>query len=47
MVLFAIFGRRTWSDTLWLMLGVTMAEIIVGLFLTLGSRVPKKKNDNN
>ena len=44
--LFAIFGKRTWSDTLWLMLGMTIAEIVVGLFLTLGSRVPKKKDEN-
>ena len=41
MALFAIFGNRTWNDTLWLILGVTIAEIIVGLFLMLGSRVPK------
>ena len=41
MALFAIFGKRTWNDTLWLILGVTIAEIIVGLFLMLGSRVPK------
>ena len=47
MVLFVIFGKRTWSDTLWLILGVTIAEILVGLFMTLGSRVPEKKNDDN
>lgn len=47
MVLFAIFGKRTWNDTFWLILGVTMAEIIVGLFLAFGSRVPEKKNDDN
>ncbi len=46
MMLFTIFGKRTWNDTLWLMLGVTIAEIVVGLFLTLGSRVPKKKDEN-
>ena len=46
MVLFAIFGKRNWSDTLWLILGVTIAEIVVGLFLTLGSRVPKEKDEN-
>ena len=46
MVLFAVFGKRTWNDTLWLVLGVTMAEIIVGLFLALGSRVPKDKVEN-
>ena len=46
MALFAIFGKRTWSDTLWLILGVTIAEILVGLFLTFGSRVPKKKDEN-
>jgi len=46
MALFVILGKRTWNDTLWLMLGVTIAEIIVGLFLTLGSRVPKEKNEN-
>ena len=46
MALFAIFGKRTWSDTLWLILGVTIAEIVVGLFLTLGSRVPKEKDEN-
>ena len=46
MMLFTIFGKRTWNDTLWLMLGVTIAEIVVGLFLTLGSRVPKKKYEN-
>ena len=43
LVLFAIFGKRTWSDTLWLILGVTIAEVLVGLFLTLGSRVPKNE----
>lgn len=43
MVLFAIFGKQTWSDTLWLLLGVTIAEVVVGLFLMLGSRVPKDK----
>ena len=43
MVLFAIFGKQTWSDTLWLILGVTIAEVVVGLFLMLGSRVPKDK----
>jgi glucose uptake protein GlcU len=45
-VLFAVFGKRTWDDTLWLILGVTIAEIIVGAFLTLGSRVPKEKDEN-
>ena len=47
MVLFAVFGKRTWDDTLWLILGVTIAEIVVGVFLTLGSRVPKEKKDEN
>ena len=47
MVLFAIFGKRTWSDTLWLILGVTIAEVLVGLFLTFGSRVPKDKKDED
>ena len=47
MVLFAIFGKQTWSDTLWLILGVTIAEVIVGLFLTFGSRAPKDKKDEN
>ena len=46
LMLFTIFGKRTWNDTLWLMLGVTIAEIVVGLFLTLGSRVPKKEDEN-
>jgi uncharacterized membrane protein YdjX (TVP38/TMEM64 family) len=46
MALFAIFGKHTWSDTLWLILGATIAEILVGLFMTLGSRVPKKKDEN-
>ena len=46
LILFAIFGKRTWSDTLSLILGATIAEILVGLFLTLGSRVPKKKDEN-
>jgi uncharacterized membrane protein YdjX (TVP38/TMEM64 family) len=47
MVLFTIFGKRTWSDTLWIILGVTIAEVVVGLFLALGSRVPKDKKDEN
>jgi hypothetical protein len=42
MVLFAIFGKRTWSDTLWLILGFTTVEILIGAFFILGSRVPKK-----
>ncbi len=46
MVLFAVFGKRTWSDTLWLIIGMTIAEIIVGAFLVLGSRVPKGKGEN-
>ena len=46
LVLFAVFGKRTWGDTLWLVLGMTIAEVIVGMFLTLGSRVPKKNNEN-
>jgi glucose uptake protein GlcU len=45
-VLFAVFGKHTWSDSLWLILGLTIAEVIVGLFLTLGSRVPKEKDEN-
>lgn len=46
-VLFAVFGKRTWSDTLWLVLGLTIAEIIVSTFLMLGSRVPKEKGEKN
>jgi len=47
-VLFAIFGKRTWSDILWLMLGVTIAEIIIGLFMALGASIPKnKKGEKN
>ncbi len=46
LVLFAVFGKRTWGDTLWLVLGMTIAEVIVGMFLALGSRVPKKNNEN-
>ena len=45
--LFAILGKRTWNDTLWLILGVTIAEVLVGLFLTFGSRVPKDKKDED
>ena len=45
-VFFAIIDKRTWNDSLWLILGVTIAEIIVGLFLALGSRVPKDKDEN-
>lgn len=47
MILITVFGQRTWSDTLWLLLGVTVAEIVVGLFLILGSKVPEKKNSDN
>lgn len=47
MVLFAAFGKRTWDDTLWLIFGVTIAEIIVGVFLVLGSRIPKEKGEKN
>ena len=46
MILFAVFGKRTWNDTLWLMLGMTIAEILVALVLALGSKVPKKKDEN-
>ena len=46
LVLFVIFGKRTWRDTFSLILGVTIAEILVGLFMTLGSKVPEKKNEN-
>lgn len=43
MVLFAVFGKRTWNDTLWLLLGVTLAESIVGLFWRLGRECRKIK----
>jgi len=42
--LFAIFGKRTVD--LWLMLGVTIGATLVLLFLMLGSRVPKDKDEN-
>ena len=45
-VLFAIFGKRTWNDALWLMLGMTLVEAIILLFLMLGSRVPKDKDES-
>lgn len=45
-VLVAIFGRQTWGDTLWFILGFTIVEIIIGLFLMLGTRVPKKNDEN-
>lgn len=45
-VLVAIFGRQTWGDTLWFILGFTTVEILIGLFLMLGSRVPKKSDEN-
>ena len=45
-VLVAIFGRQTWGDTLWFILGFTIVEIIVGLFFMLGARVPKKNDEN-
>ena len=45
-VLVAIFGRQTWGDTLWFILGFTTVEILVGLFLMLGARMPKKDNEN-
>ena len=44
--LFAIFGKRTWDDALWLMLGMTIGEAVVLSFLMLGSRVPKDKDEN-
>ncbi len=45
-VLVAIFGRQTWSDTFWFILGFTVVESIIGLFFMLGSRVPKKNAKN-
>ena len=45
-VLFVLFGKRTWDDALWLMLGMTIGEVIVLLFLMLGSRVPKDKDES-
>ncbi|MBQ3738494.1 MAG: hypothetical protein II862_05860 [Bacteroidales bacterium] len=45
-VLVAIFGRQTWSDTLWFILGFTTVEIFVGLFFMLGARVPNKNDEN-
>ena len=41
MVSFVIFGKHTRNETLWLLFGVTMAEIVVVVFLMFGSRVPK------
>lgn len=41
MVSFVIFGKHTRNETLWLLFGVTMAEIVVVVFFMFGSRVPK------
>ena len=46
LLLFAAFGTASWRQTLWLVLGLTVGEIIVGLFLIFGARIPKEKNDN-
>lgn len=46
MVLSAIFGKRTWNDTLWFILGFTTVEILIGAFFMLGLRVPKKNDEN-
>lgn len=45
-VLVAIFGRQTWGDILWFILGFTTVEILIGLFLMLVARVPKKNDEN-
>ena len=45
-VLVAIFGRQTWGDILWFILGFTTVEILIGLFFMLGARVPKKNDEN-
>ena len=45
-VLVAIFGRQTLGDTLWFILGFTTVEILIGLFLMLMARVPKKNAKN-
>lgn len=45
-VLVAIFGRQTWSDTFWFILGFTVVEIIIGSFFMIGARVPKKNDEN-
>ena len=45
-VLVAIFGRQTWGDTLWFILGFTTVEIFVGLFFMLGAKVPNKNDEN-
>ena len=45
-VLVAIFGRQTWGDTFWFILGFTIVEIIIGSFFVLGARVPKKNDEN-
>ena len=45
-LLVAIFGRQTWGDTFWFILGFTLVELLVGLFFILGARVPKKNAEN-
>ena len=45
-VINSLIGRQSWADALWAsLIGVGVWAVIVG-FLLLGSRVPKKKEEN-
>ena len=42
----ALIGRQSWADSLWgTLIGIGVWAVLVGLFL-LGSKVPKKNDEN-
>ena len=47
LIISASIGKLTWSDALWIILGLMIVEIIVGAFLMLGAKAPKSGKENH
>ena len=44
--LLLIFGNRTWEDIWPTALGMLIGAVGMGVFLIIGSRIPKKKDED-
>ena len=44
--LLVVFGKKTWDDVWPILLGMLIGAVVMDLLLIIGSRIPKKKNED-
>lgn len=44
--LLVVFGKKTWDDVWPILLGMLIGAVVLDLLLIIGSRIPKKKEED-